>query len=81
MESQEQLDKIYHALTAHPMVKMVLKHENRATGLADYAPVFEAMKAFNDTRNEATEDELWVVEHPPALPKACRKTRAPAHPR
>ena len=25
-------------------------------GLADYAPVFEAMKAFNDTRNEATED-------------------------
>ena len=24
VESQEQLDKIYHALTAHPMVKMVL---------------------------------------------------------
>ena len=36
-------------------------------GLADYAPVFEAMKAFNDTRNEATEDELWVVEHPPVF--------------
>ena len=35
--------------------------------LADYAPVFEAMKAFNDTRNEATEDELWVVEHPPVF--------------
>ena len=36
-------------------------------GLADYAPVFEAMKAFNDTRSEATEDELWVVEHPPVF--------------
>ena len=36
-------------------------------GLADYAPVFEAMKAFNDTRNDATEDELWVVEHPPVF--------------
>ena len=36
-------------------------------GLADYAPVFEAMKAFNDARNEATEDELWVVEHPPVF--------------
>ena len=36
-------------------------------GLADYAPVFEAMKAFNDARSEATEDELWVVAHPPVL--------------
>ena len=36
-------------------------------GLADYAPVFEAMKAFNDARREATEDELWVVEHPPVF--------------
>ena len=36
-------------------------------GLADYAPVFEAMKAFNDTRNDAPEDELWVVEHPPVF--------------
>ena len=36
-------------------------------GLADYAPVFEAMKAFNDARSEATEDALWVVEHPPVF--------------
>ena len=36
-------------------------------GLADYAPVFEAMKAFNDARSEATEDELWIVEHPPVF--------------
>ncbi|MCP2039535.1 lipoyl(octanoyl) transferase [Neisseria sp. HSC-16F19] len=36
-------------------------------GLADYLPVFEAMKAFNDSRSADTEDELWVVEHPPVF--------------
>lgn len=36
-------------------------------GLADYQPVFEAMKAFNAGRTDDTEDELWVVEHPPVF--------------
>lgn len=36
-------------------------------GLAEYQPVFEAMKAFNEARTEETEDELWVVEHPPVF--------------
>ncbi|MDO4696815.1 MAG: lipoyl(octanoyl) transferase LipB [Neisseria sp.] len=36
-------------------------------GLADYVPVFEAMKRFNACRNENTEDELWIVEHPPVF--------------
>ena len=36
-------------------------------GLADYLPTFEAMKVFNDTRNDETEDELWLVEHPPVF--------------
>ncbi|TFV02325.1 lipoyl(octanoyl) transferase LipB, partial [Bacillus stratosphericus] len=36
-------------------------------GLADYQPVFEAMKAFNARRTAQTEDELWVVEHPPVF--------------
>ena len=36
-------------------------------GLADYAPVFEAMKAFNEARTPDTEDELWIVEHPPVF--------------
>ena len=36
-------------------------------GLADYPPVFEAMKAFNAARTDTTEDELWVVEHPPVF--------------
>ncbi|MCQ9325351.1 lipoyl(octanoyl) transferase LipB [Neisseria dentiae] len=36
-------------------------------GLTDYQPVFEAMKTFNAGRTDHTEDELWVVEHPPVF--------------
>lgn len=36
-------------------------------GRADYLPTFEAMKAFNERRTEDTEDELWIVEHPPVF--------------
>lgn len=36
-------------------------------GLVEYQPTFEAMKAFNATRDEHTEDELWVVEHYPVF--------------
>ena len=36
-------------------------------GLAEYSPIFHAMEAFTDTRSERTEDELWVVEHPPVF--------------
>lgn len=33
-------------------------------GIQEYLPVFEAMKQFNQTRNEHSEDELWLVQHP-----------------
>lgn len=36
-------------------------------GRQAYEPVFEAMKHFNDNRDEHTEDELWVVEHYPVF--------------
>lgn len=42
---------------------MKIKH----LGLCEYVPVFEAMKNFNATRKENTEDELWVVEHLPVF--------------
>ncbi len=32
-----------------------------------YGPVFEAMKAFTDARDESTADELWLVEHDPVF--------------
>lgn len=39
----------------------------RRLGLREYRPVWEAMRSFTDARNEATPDELWLVEHPPVF--------------
>lgn len=36
-------------------------------GKVDYQPTFEAMKTFNANRTADTEDELWLVEHPPVF--------------
>lgn len=37
----------------------------RRLGRRDYEPVRDAMRAFTLARDDATADELWVVEHPP----------------
>jgi lipoyl(octanoyl) transferase len=34
-------------------------------GRRDYAPTLDAMVAFTDARTPDTEDEIWLVEHPP----------------
>jgi lipoyl(octanoyl) transferase len=39
----------------------------RNLGFADYEPVWRRMQAFTDARDEATPDELWLVEHPPVF--------------
>ncbi|WP_370388568.1 lipoyl(octanoyl) transferase LipB [Snodgrassella alvi] len=36
-------------------------------GLRAYQPVFAAMQEFTAARTAQTEDELWVVEHPPVF--------------
>ena len=37
----------------------------RQLGRAEYAPTFDAMRAFTDARTAQTSSELWIVEHPP----------------
>jgi lipoyl(octanoyl) transferase len=37
----------------------------RRLGRADYLPTLEAMRRFTRERDEATADELWLLEHPP----------------
>ncbi len=37
----------------------------RNLGRRSYEPVWRAMQAFTDTRDDATPDELWIVEHDP----------------
>lgn len=39
----------------------------RRLGLADYEPVWRAMQDFTDSRDADTDDELWLVEHPPVF--------------
>ena len=34
-------------------------------GRTEYQPVWQAMKAFTDNRDEYTVDELWLTEHDP----------------
>jgi lipoyl(octanoyl) transferase len=39
----------------------------RRLGLADYEPVWRAMQKFTDERTETSDDELWLVQHPPVF--------------
>ena len=36
-------------------------------GIEPYELCFAAMRAFTDTRNSQTQDQLWLVEHPPVF--------------
>ena len=53
----------------------------RHFGLMDYAPVWQEMQSFTESRNANTPDELWFLEHPPVFtlgrngkPEHLRKT-------
>ena len=39
----------------------------RKLGLVAYEPTWRAMQAFNASRGDATDDQLWLVEHPPVF--------------
>lgn len=39
----------------------------RKLGMKDYVPVWREMQAFTDERDGHTQDELWLVQHPPVF--------------
>jgi lipoyl(octanoyl) transferase len=39
----------------------------KTMGRVDYAPTFDAMRAFTEARTPDTPDELWLCEHPPVF--------------
>ncbi|MCY4096446.1 MAG: lipoyl(octanoyl) transferase LipB [Gammaproteobacteria bacterium] len=39
----------------------------RDLGETDYLPTWERMRAFTTARDESTDDELWLTEHPPVF--------------
>ena len=41
--------------------------KNRNLGLVAYEPTWHAMQAFTQARTAETEDQLWLVEHPPVF--------------
>ena len=49
------------AVLAPPTAKV------RDLGRQSYEPVWRAMQAFTDARDDATPDELWLVEHDPVF--------------
>ena len=36
----------------------------RELGLVEYQPTLEGMRAFTDSRDDNTPDELWLLQHP-----------------
>lgn len=54
------------AVTASP-VRPVPPAVVRHLGRQPYEPVWHAMQRFTDQREDATADELWVVEHEPVF--------------
>ncbi len=39
----------------------------KTLGRVEYAPTFDAMRAFTEARTHDTPDELWLCEHPPVF--------------
>jgi lipoyl(octanoyl) transferase len=39
----------------------------RRLGLADYEPVWRDMQGYTDRRNASSDDEIWLVQHPPVF--------------
>jgi len=39
----------------------------REWGLQPYEPIWKAMQTYTDTRGEHSEDQIWLLEHPPVF--------------
>ena len=39
--------------------------QHRRLGMVDFGSTFESMKAFTAKRTQTTEDEIWLLQHPP----------------
>ena len=62
--SQQAAPKVpLSGLTAHDTSPIIL----RKLGRAEYVPTWEAMRNFTASRDAATPDELWLLEHPPVF--------------
>lgn len=58
---QAALDKRRRRLKSKPDLTV------RALGLSDYAETWRKMRRATDRRDDASQDELWLLEHPRAF--------------
>ena len=49
----------------------------RDLGTREYEPVWSAMQEFTNQRDADTDDELWLVEHPPVFTQGQAGKRQP----
>jgi len=56
-----------HNVSMNPSIPSTSRLHVRDLGLADYMPCLTAMREFTHARDAATQDELWLVEHPPVF--------------
>jgi lipoyl(octanoyl) transferase len=47
----------------------------RRLGLVEYEPTWRAMQRFTDSRDAATPDEIWLLEHPPVFTLGMNASR------
>jgi lipoyl(octanoyl) transferase len=55
--------------------KPMLEPLIRDLGLVPYEPTWRAMQRFTDSRDDATADEIWFVEHPPVFTLGLNASR------
>jgi lipoyl(octanoyl) transferase len=62
------MDAVTPACAAHaPVAPAAQPTRVRDLGRQAYEPVWRAMQGFTDLRDDATDDELWLVEHDPVF--------------
>ena len=61
------MDAVAADCAAHASSGLIRDALVRDLGRQPYEPVWRAMQAFTDARDDATPDELWVVEHDPVF--------------
>ena len=65
-----------HAYQAAPQASADLAPVIRHLGRADYDPTWRAMKSFTAERDEASADEIWILEHAPIFTLGMNGSRA-----
>jgi lipoyl(octanoyl) transferase len=84
MQSEERQTSTGVRIEAAPAIVSALRAPHAAPcikrlGLVEFGPTYAAMRQFTTSRQEDTQDELWILQHPPVYTAglACRPEHLP----